>query len=171
VHVIDVLGVRQRRVLGLLKRRGLAGFYRKGPKGSSIPNIDSNASIAYMFYMAALTIRNLPDDVRDRLRVRAAERGRSMEAEARAILTEALVRSSRTSAEELQALVAQLYGADPPTGGADALIKERRAEAIRELLADGLDPADVLGEGFERVCAEAGLDPAEVRRAARRTAR
>lgn len=33
--------------------------------------------------MATLTIRNLPDDVRDRLRVRAAENGRSMEAEAR----------------------------------------------------------------------------------------
>jgi plasmid stability protein len=38
--------------------------------------------------MATLTIRNLPDEVRDRLRVRAAENGRSMEAEARATLAE-----------------------------------------------------------------------------------
>ena len=40
--------------------------------------------------MAVLTIRGLDDDVRDKLRVRAAEHGRSMEAEARAILTEAV---------------------------------------------------------------------------------
>ncbi len=36
--------------------------------------------------MATLTIRNLPDEVRDKLRVRAAENGRSMEAEARDLL-------------------------------------------------------------------------------------
>jgi plasmid stability protein len=37
--------------------------------------------------MATLTIRNLPDDVRDQLRIAAAKNGRSMEAEARAVLT------------------------------------------------------------------------------------
>lgn len=36
--------------------------------------------------MATLTIRDLDDDVKTRLRVRAAEHGRSMEAEAREIL-------------------------------------------------------------------------------------
>lgn len=36
--------------------------------------------------MATLTIRNLPDAVRDKLRLRAAAHGRSMEAEARALL-------------------------------------------------------------------------------------
>ena len=40
--------------------------------------------------MAALSIRDLDDDVRDRLRVRAARNGRSMEAEARAILADAV---------------------------------------------------------------------------------
>ena len=40
--------------------------------------------------MATLTIRNLPDDVRDRLRVRAAQNGRSMEAEARLVLARAI---------------------------------------------------------------------------------
>jgi plasmid stability protein len=40
--------------------------------------------------MATLTIRGLDDEVRDRLRVRAATRGRSMEAEARVILSEAV---------------------------------------------------------------------------------
>jgi len=36
--------------------------------------------------MASITIRNLDDDVKRRLRVRAAEHGRSMEEEARHIL-------------------------------------------------------------------------------------
>lgn len=40
--------------------------------------------------MADLSIRNLDDGVRQRLRVRAAEHGRSMEAEVREILGEAV---------------------------------------------------------------------------------
>lgn len=40
--------------------------------------------------MATLTIRGLDDELRARLRVRAAEHGRSMEAEVRAILRAAL---------------------------------------------------------------------------------
>lgn len=40
--------------------------------------------------MATLTIRDLDDGVKSRLRVRAARNGRSMEAEARAILRTAL---------------------------------------------------------------------------------
>ena len=39
---------------------------------------------------ATLTIRGLDDDIRDRLRLRAATHGRSMEAEARSILAEAV---------------------------------------------------------------------------------
>ncbi|MFC0711222.1 FitA-like ribbon-helix-helix domain-containing protein [Azorhizophilus paspali] len=40
--------------------------------------------------MATMTIRNLDDDVKARLRVRAAQHGRSMEEEARSILRAAL---------------------------------------------------------------------------------
>ncbi|MCU7730361.1 Arc family DNA-binding protein [Actinoplanes sp. KI2] len=40
--------------------------------------------------MAALSIRDLDDSVREKLRQRAARHGRSMEAEIRAILTEAV---------------------------------------------------------------------------------
>jgi antitoxin FitA len=40
--------------------------------------------------MATLTIRNVDAGVKERLRVRAARRGRSMEAEARSILSEAV---------------------------------------------------------------------------------
>ncbi len=40
--------------------------------------------------MPVLTIRNVPDETKSRLRIRAAEHGRSMEAEVRAILDSAL---------------------------------------------------------------------------------
>jgi plasmid stability protein len=40
--------------------------------------------------VSAVSIRNLDDRVRERLRLRAARHGRSMEAEMRAILTEAV---------------------------------------------------------------------------------
>ncbi len=40
--------------------------------------------------MAGITVRNLDEDIRRRLRVRAAENGRSMEQEAREILRAAL---------------------------------------------------------------------------------
>jgi plasmid stability protein len=59
--------------------------------------------------MASLVVRDLADEVKDRLRVRAASHGRSMEAEVRAILTEALM--SETKRERtLGDLVAELFG-------------------------------------------------------------
>ncbi len=43
--------------------------------------------------MAAISVRGLDDEVRERLRVRAARNGRSMEAEIRDILTTAVSRN------------------------------------------------------------------------------
>ena len=43
-----------------------------------------------MIALSALSIRNLDDQVKERLRVRAARHGRSMEAEVRAILADAV---------------------------------------------------------------------------------
>ena len=48
--------------------------------------------------MANITVRNLDDEVQRRLKRRAAEHGRSMEAEARAILTAALTRGGLAAA-------------------------------------------------------------------------
>jgi plasmid stability protein len=45
--------------------------------------------------MAALTIRNVDDAIKQSLRIRAAQHGVSMEEEARRILREALVRVSQ----------------------------------------------------------------------------
>lgn len=47
-----------------------------------------------MIALSALSIRNLDDRVRERLRVRAARHGRSMEAEVRAILADAVAEPS-----------------------------------------------------------------------------
>jgi antitoxin FitA len=48
------------------------------------------ALLAEVVVVAAVSIRNLDDTVRERLRVRAAAHGRSMEAEMRAILVDAV---------------------------------------------------------------------------------
>lgn len=83
--------------------------------------------------MAILNIRNLPDDVHARLRVRAAKAGRSMEAEARAILTAVVSQdASSIPATDLQAWVDQLYGDNKPTNVVETLIAERRQEATLE---------------------------------------
>ena len=64
--------------------------------------------------MASITIRNLHDDVKTRLRVRAAGNGRSMEEEARLILRDAVGRkpSSGNLAEVIRARIAPLGGVD-----------------------------------------------------------
>ena len=53
--------------------------------------------------MASITIRNLDDDIKQRLRVRAAEHGRSMEEEARDILRR--VMSDAASPRDLAAAI------------------------------------------------------------------
>lgn len=65
--------------------------------------------------MAALSIRNLDDDVRERLRVRAASHGRSTEAEIRAILTQAVRPPEKQEvglAQHLMARFGELGGVD-----------------------------------------------------------
>lgn len=47
--------------------------------------------------MAALSIRDLDNTVKEKLRIRAAEHGRSMEAEVRAILAEAVGEPEQSS--------------------------------------------------------------------------
>jgi antitoxin FitA len=78
--------------------------------------------------MAALNIRNLDETVKRRLQLRAARHGRSMEAEARTILTEA-VREPADSSGLFTALLdrfgalggvdLELPGREEPARGAD----------------------------------------------------
>jgi plasmid stability protein len=74
--------------------------------------------------MAALSIRNLDETVKQRLLLRAARHGRSMEAEARAILTEA-VRESADSPGLFTALLDR-FGM---LGGVDLELGERTEPA------------------------------------------
>jgi plasmid stability protein len=60
--------------------------------------------------MATLTIRRLDPTVKDRLRVRAAQRGHSMEEEARRILSESCAQPSRE--ENLADIALRLFGDD-----------------------------------------------------------
>lgn len=65
--------------------------------------------------LASLTIRNLEPGLKERLRVRAAHQGRSMEAEARAILEVALAagrRGERSLSERIHGRFAALGGVE-----------------------------------------------------------
>jgi antitoxin FitA len=74
--------------------------------------------------MAALSIRDLDETVKRRLQLRAARNGRSMEAEARAILTEA-VREPADSAGLFTALLDR-FGT---LGGVDLELPDRAEPA------------------------------------------
>jgi antitoxin FitA len=94
--------------------------------------IDFNAINAYTLNespenttMASITIRNLEDDIKQRLRVRAAEHGRSMEEEVRDILRRVMGAGvpARNLAAAIRARVA-------PSGGVDLDLPAR--EPMRE---------------------------------------
>ena len=71
--------------------------------------------------MASITIRKLDDDVKSKLRVRAASNGRSMEAEARLILAEAVDREP-VPAEGLGTMIHELF---KPYGGVELELPPR----------------------------------------------
>jgi hypothetical protein len=83
--------------------------------------------------MAVLNIRNFPEEIHAKLRVRAAMAGRSMEAEARAILTAVILNNQTpTTPTDLQEWVSQLYGVYKPNNVVETLLAERREEAASE---------------------------------------
>ncbi len=71
--------------------------------------------------MAAITIRRLDEATKMRLRVRAAQHGRSMEEEAREILRSALVVSPRPE-ENLAAAIRRRFA---PLGGVELELPKR----------------------------------------------
>ena len=76
--------------------------------------------------MASITVRNLDDGLKRRLRIRAAENGRSMEQEARDILRAALDEDAAPN-RELGTAIHELFR---PLGGVELEIPPR--EATRE---------------------------------------
>jgi antitoxin FitA len=95
--------------------------------------------------MATLTVRNLEDDVVRRLRIRAAEHGRSAEAEHREILRLALIGDESDQAEQRRRVTERLAEFRRRTGGRGSpsgaqLLDEARAERARTLAgSDGAD--------------------------------
>jgi plasmid stability protein len=118
--------------------------------------------------MATLTIRNLPEKVRDRIRVRAAKRGVSMEAEVRDILTQAAAeRDQNLSVADVQRWIAKNRKQPGPDSDSAALIRDRRRETILEVVRVGESPSDVFGENYARILAEAHWTLSDVKRLAR----
>jgi plasmid stability protein len=103
---------------------------REPRQGRFIVDIDD--SNAYIDGMATINIRNLPDDIHRRLRVRAARAGRSMEAEAREIIARACMQERVADVAALQAWVDSLYRGRKPRRVVEDLIAERRKESKRE---------------------------------------
>lgn len=85
--------------------------------------------------MATLTVRNLDDALVRRLRVRAAEHGRSAEAEhreiLRTVLTGAPVTRRQEAADRLAAFRQRTAGRGGPT--ASELLAEARTERLESL--------------------------------------
>ncbi len=75
--------------------------------------------------MASITIRNLDDPIKKRLRIRAAHHGRSMEEEARSILRAALVDGAPNQTHIVDAVRSRFA----PLGGVD--LPELQREALR----------------------------------------
>lgn len=76
--------------------------------------------------MATITIRNIDDTLKQRLRVRAAEQGRSMEDEARDILRSTL----STQPSQPRSLVASIRARIEPLGGVE--LEPLPREALRD---------------------------------------
>ena len=76
--------------------------------------------------MASITVRNLDDGLKRRLRIRAAENGRSMEQEARDILRAALEEDSPTG-KDLASVIRARFA---PLGGVELELPPR--EPMRE---------------------------------------
>lgn len=73
--------------------------------------------------MATMTIRNIDDQLKQRLRVRAAQHGRSMEDEVRDILRCTLTASN----PQRSSLVASIRARIEPLGGVDLELPSRDA--------------------------------------------
>ncbi len=76
--------------------------------------------------MATMTIRNLDDDLKTRLRVRAARHGRSMEEEARSILRAAL--ANRVEDDSGASLYVAIRAHVEPFGGIDLDLPPRKPQ-------------------------------------------
>ncbi len=96
---------------------------------SHADNLTAMKAMLAILGMATLTIRNLPNEVYQRLRIRAAENKRSMEAEVRELVSKALT-PKVPIAETLQridAMMAELPKNSRDKFSVDSFLADRRA--------------------------------------------
>ena len=106
--------------------------------------------------MAALSIRNLDNDVKERLRVRAARHGRSMESEVRAILVEAV-----SDPEESEGFLLAIYDRFSEIGGVDLDLPARGTGVdpeISERITEAAAASHESVSGFVMLAARAEAD-------------
>jgi len=115
------------------------GILRVSPLPSDLLPLTSNGAIiaisAIIDVMASITIRQLPEATKRKLRIRAAQHGRSMEQEAREILKVELARTERQPRD----LVESIRRRFAKYGGVDLKIPPREPipeERIKKLFAD-----------------------------------
>ena len=78
-------------------------------------------------------IEQLPGKVREKLNMKAKASGRSIEAEAAAILSNFLGEESiADEMDELQKMVHDMYGGKRPEGEVDRFVADRKLEAAAE---------------------------------------
>lgn len=82
--------------------------------------------------MAQMLVRDLDDEVRDRLRERARAHGRSMEAEVRDILTAVVMTQAVEDTTGLGTRIARLFA----DGGPDELASDWHSSAVRPITFD-----------------------------------
>lgn len=90
--------------------------------------------------MASMTIRNLDDDLKTLLRLRAARHGQSMEEEARSILRAAL--AGRVEDDSGAALYAAIRARVEPLGGVELELPLANCNAIRRVLTSRTPTSD-----------------------------
>jgi len=83
------------------------------------------ALLCYSWFMATLTIRNLDENVKRRLQVRAALNGRSMEAEVRELLADSVQNAPESAAVKV-GLGTAIHTLFAPLGGVELKIPPRQ---------------------------------------------
>jgi antitoxin FitA len=100
---------------------------------SSCAISDCNAIIAIM---ASLTVRNLEENTKRKLKIRAAQHGRSMEQEVREILKSALREKPQEKAKTGADLAERIRAIWEPLGGVDLELPPREPVRDPEWLKD-----------------------------------
>lgn len=78
--------------------------------------------------MPTLTIRNVPEETVRSLKIAAAERGHSMQAELLRLLKERYKSGNPAAVEQVQARIRAIYNGNPPNNMVDTFLAERKAD-------------------------------------------